>query len=205
MLTIFVSPRIYITHLFVKAPPILHSTSFLIIATEIQTCFMERGENSHHCLEESLLKHELWYFLPSSSLALGYWASLEFPCIWTLSWTVVGNTLRLGRRHLVLKDSQFCRERMETQSGELLLVFSTCAYEIQGEQIPWKWAKRPPGRWAMEDNQNIKVENKCSKIGSVMDEKVLFPLWYLKNGGRREGSHWLFVLSIIKQKHSLRN
>lgn len=36
MLTIFVSPRIYIIQLFVKAPPILYSTSFLIIATEIQ-------------------------------------------------------------------------------------------------------------------------------------------------------------------------
>lgn len=58
MLTIFVRPRIII-QLFVKAPPILHSTSFLIISTEIQSYLMERGENFHHCLDESLLKHEL--------------------------------------------------------------------------------------------------------------------------------------------------
>jgi len=37
MLTIFASPRIYIVQLFVKAPPIPCSTSFLIFATEIQS------------------------------------------------------------------------------------------------------------------------------------------------------------------------
>lgn len=65
---------------------------------------------------------------------------------------------------------------METQSGELLLVYSTCAYEIQGEQTPWKGAKRPPGRWDVEENQNVKVENKCSEIGPVMDDsKSIIP------------------------------
>jgi len=58
--------------------------------TELNNGKGRKLSNSHHYLEGSLLKHELWYFLASSSPEIRLWASLEFPCTWTLPWTVVG-------------------------------------------------------------------------------------------------------------------
>lgn len=59
----------------------------------------------------------------------------------------------------------------------------------------WKGGKRPPGRWDVEDNKNIKVENKCCNTGPVMDDsKSLIPTVTL--GKRRQMRKFLLTLCV---------
>lgn len=54
-------------------------------------------------------------------------------------------------------------------------------YEIQGEEPPWKETARPSGRWEGDGNQNVRVGNKCSEIGVMMDDsKGLIPILTLE-------------------------
>lgn len=93
--------------------------------------------------------------------------------------------------------------RMNGKSGELLLVYSIRAYprryarRSKEKKTPWKGAKRPPGRWDVEDNQNIKVENKSCNTGPVMDDsKSLIPTVTLEK--RRQIKKFSLTLCVNK-------
>lgn len=54
------------------------------------------------------------------------------------------------------------------------------AYEVQGEQPPWKQAIGPSERWEGDKNQKVRVGNKSSEIGVTMDDKCLIPILILE-------------------------